>query len=432
MHSCSSKLNSDSPLPLHLHLNMDPSPKQTSDLLRQKSSTLSDDSIGSNFTLVASPTSTSFRRPGYQRVPSVVEEGAEPSVDGVIHSSSDHSHGLGISNIDTQKRSTIPRVPVGSKASPSTPSSADPLLTPDSAKLTYKARHNEDFSYERNVQEASYHPPGPTPYQPFTLDSDREQLHKKTPSIARNDNLRCRSKKALATGRSNWLSISILMLSVYSTFFSGFWLFIAIIKPRYKNMIGTSHMTQQTASVLYAGFAKSIELSFVTVFVALLGQILSKRALGERKSITIAEMSMRSWVLQPGTMIAHWESVRYAAVTYLGAIALVGAVTAMLYTTASDALVAPRLKFGRAEDRVMYGKVATSFANTYTIMDRCTTPISKQDDPDNSGQTCISLEHSGEAYHNYMQYLGTWAEHIGVGNSSMNMAHRPAPVAVCC
>lgn len=409
---------------------MESSPKQTSTLLRQQSSTLSDDSFASNSTLLASPTTTSIRRPGYNRVPSVVEEDPVPSVDEVLQPSSDHNRGLGIANIDTQKRSTISRVPVGSKASPGTPGSTDPLLSPASSKSTHKVHHNEDSPYERIAREASY-TPEPNLYQPFAADSDRERLHKKLPPALSNGNLRCSSKRPLATSRSSWLSISMLMLSVYSTFFSGFWLFIAIIKPRYNHMIGSRHMTQQTASVLYAAFAKSIELSFVTVFVALIGQILSKRALGERKSITIAEMSMRSWVLQPGTMFAHWESVRYAAVTYLGAIALVAAVMAMLYTTASDALVAPRLKFGRAEHRLMYGKVATSFANTYTIMDRCTTPISKLNDPEASGQTCVALEHSGEAYHNYMQYLGLWAEYVGVGNSSTNMADRPAPVAVC-
>lgn len=47
---------------------------------------------------------------------------------------------------------------------------------------------------------------------------------------------------------------------------------------------------------------------------------------------------MRSWVMQPGTMITHCESVKYAGTTFLGAIALIAALMAMLYTTASDAL----------------------------------------------------------------------------------------------
>ena len=42
--------------------------------------------------------------------------------------------------------------------------------------------------------------------------------------------------------------------------------------------------------------------------------------------------------MQPGTMITHWESVRYAAWTFLGMVALTATFLAMLYTTASDAL----------------------------------------------------------------------------------------------
>lgn len=105
----------------------------------------------------------------------------------------------------------------------------------------------------------------------------------------------------------------------------------------------------------------------------------------------------------------------------------------MVYTTASDALVAPKLKLGQPAHRLMWGKVATSFANTYTITSQCTTPIPATgpgSDPDYSGSTCIELEHSGEAYHNYMQYLGTWLDRLNVGNGSTNLTERPVPVAV--
>jgi hypothetical protein len=42
--------------------------------------------------------------------------------------------------------------------------------------------------------------------------------------------------------------------------------------------------------------------------------------------------------MQPGTLITHVESVKYAALTFLGAISLTAAIIAMFYTTASDAL----------------------------------------------------------------------------------------------
>ena len=104
-----------------------------------------------------------------------------------------------------------------------------------------------------------------------------------------------------------------------------------------------------------------------------------------------------------------------------------------MYTTASDALVAPKLKSGQAANHLMWGKVALSFANNDAITARCTTPIpvkGLRGDPVSSASTCIELEHSGEAYHNYMQYLGSWSEVINTGNGSSIMTERPAPVAV--
>ena len=102
--------------------------------------------------------------------------------------------------------------------------------------------------------------------------------------------------------------------------------------------------------------------------------------------------------MQPGTMITHWHTVRHAALTFLGLISLLGAVTAMFYTTASDALVAPTLRMGHWEDRTFYGKVATSFANVHYIGDHCQTPISKDMDFEYAGSTCTAIQHSGQAY----------------------------------
>jgi len=80
------------------------------------------------------------------------------------------------------------------------------------------------------------------------------------------------------------------------------------------------------ATLLSALFSKSVEITFATVFVSLLGQLLSRRAIekrSKRPGISIAEMTMRSWITQPGTLLAQWMAVRYAALTLLGGIALV-------------------------------------------------------------------------------------------------------------
>ena len=192
----------------------------------------------------------------------------------------------------------------------------------------------------------------------------------------------CKAKATLQYSKSDWLAVSVLILSVYSTILSGLWLGVAIAKPRFGHSIAQNgKMSPSTATLVAAAIAKSIELSFVTVFVTFLGQVLSRRALVQRsKGITISEMSMRSWVMQPGTLLTHFQTVRHTALTLLGVMALIGAFVAMLYTTASESLVAPKLKMGRTEHRVLYGKVATSFANVKYIEQNCKTPVPAQTD----------------------------------------------------
>lgn len=131
-----------------------------------------------------------------------------------------------------------------------------------------------------------------------------------------------------------------MLLSIYSTVVSGIYLTLAMVKPRYGSKIG-SHggaIRPSTASTISALIAKTIELSFVTVFVAFLGQAVSRNAFKKPGGVSIAEMSMRSWIMQPGTLVTHWEAVKYAGSTMLGIIALIAAIVAMFYTTAADAL----------------------------------------------------------------------------------------------
>lgn len=169
-----------------------------------------------------------------------------------------------------------------------------------------------------------------------------------------------------------------------------------MVQPRYGRGIHSGgSFTPSTASTLFALIAKTIELSFVTVFVTFLGQVLSRRSLMKAsRGVTIAELTMRTWVIQPGFMITHWQYLQHAAITILGTIALTAAFVAMLYTTASDALVSPHLKYGKWENKLMYGLVQASYANPLFIEDNCQTPITT--DPDNGGLTCLSVEHAGQ------------------------------------
>lgn len=169
----------------------------------------------------------------------------------------------------------------------------------------------------------------------------------------------CQSVSHIKGKRLTWLSITIFVLAVYSTVMSGLFFAVAARGPRYGRTIRTGgRMTISGATVLTTFFAKTIELSFVTVIVALLGQALARRAYDKKaeSGITLAEIGMRSWILQPGTLITHWEGVRYAAVTVLGFTSLLSAILAMLYVTAANALVQPQLKFSSPQPQLMEGK----------------------------------------------------------------------------
>lgn len=239
------------------------------------------------------------------------------------------------------------------------------------------------------------------------------------------------------SSRLSYLSVTILVLAVYSTVLSGLWLGVAIRAPRYGKAISEhGRLTPATASLLSTLFAKTIELSFVTVFVAFLGQVLTRRAIvgrTRREGVTIAEMSMRTWIMQPGTIITHWESVKYAALSFLGMIALTAALVAVLYTTASDALVSPKLKFGRLEHKILYGTVQGSFANPTLLGDICQTPIALATDRSDRNDTCVQLQYAGSAFHNYLQYLANWTTiaQSGPANTSyMSLDVRPPPVGI--
>lgn len=151
----------------------------------------------------------------------------------------------------------------------------------------------------------------------------------------------CPTARDFYISRFSFLSITIIILCLFSTVFSGIFLGIALRGPRWGRHI-TTHgpLKPADANTLTSIMAKLIELSFVTAFVAFLGQVLSRRAFMKEqgKGITLAEMSMWRWVVQPGTLITHWETAKYAGITFLGIMSLLSALVATLYAPASTAL----------------------------------------------------------------------------------------------
>ncbi|KAF2215468.1 hypothetical protein CERZMDRAFT_110142 [Cercospora zeae-maydis SCOH1-5] len=230
--------------------------------------------------------------------------------------------------------------------------------------------------------------------------------------------------------------MTILTLAIFSTAFSLIFLIIALRGPKYGRAIRNGgNLTPSSAAFLTSFFAKLIELSFVTVVVAFIGQALARRAfkLERARGITLAELNMRAWILQPGTMLTQWESVRYAGITFLGIVSFLAALFAILYTSAATALVQPQLVLPGFENRVLQGIVKSQYANVNYIGENCKTPIQSLYDqefnkanPDVSKTTCLQIEYAASAYSNFHSYLGTWRDHSwGFGNSTTQLQTRP-------
>lgn len=140
--------------------------------------------------------------------------------------------------------------------------------------------------------------------------------------------------------RCSGLFVTLIVLGVYTTLLSGVFFVVACIKPFYGSLIGNNAgLTASSASLLSALLAKTIELSYVTVCVAFLGQLLSRRALTHgSEGVSIADMTLRTWITQPGSLLMQWDVLRYVGWTTLGGLTLIVALVAMLYTTAAEAL----------------------------------------------------------------------------------------------
>ncbi|TVY42651.1 hypothetical protein LSUB1_G003795 [Lachnellula subtilissima] len=381
------------------------------------------------------PSSSPILRHGYHRMDSspdlddaISRSSPKPSINPFFENDEPQLRGLGISD----RRTSIPRVPVGSRTSMHSPTPSNPFVSPlDSPRITEpsyvyngdglardtpRIEEEQDVTKGRNSQFT----------EEFNTEEDGGNKGMDN-NHSHNNHLDCPSTEQFYSKRASWLSISILGLSLYSTIFSGIWLVLAIAQPRYGRFIRSGgNFPPSTASTVFALFAKMIELSFVTVFVTFLGQVLSRRSLAKSsRGMTIAEMTMRTWVIQPGFMITHGQHLYHVGISLLGAITLVAAFIAMFYTTASDALVSPHLKFGGWEHKLMYGSVQSSYANPNFIKANCQTPITAIMDPVEGGNECIALDYAGQAYHNSIAYMSTWAGIRAAGGTSTKLAKRP-------
>lgn len=374
-------------------------------------------------------------------------------------SSQKGSAGLGIAgptSLPSRRASvqTIPRVPVGIRSprvkSPepfSPPNTGDPFLggfpqdsaasTPDLSRERFSPRDTPDVGgpgFRRGTVRGGRRNDSED-YQAFlnSAGSDRSGLRSKgahsIKSAYENDfrpTQECPTTRDFYQSRFTWVSITIVLICLFSTVFSGIFLGLALKRPRYGRSISSQGSFKPADAILLTSIlAKLIELSFVTSFVAFLGQVLSRRAFMKEqgRGVTLSELSMWRWVVQPGTLITHWETAKYSGLTVLGILSLLSAVLATLYAPAATALVQPMLKHGHWEYRTLVGGVRTGFANPIYISNICPTPI--RTDKEHKGSTCLQIEHAGQGYHNYQRYLAYWDVAARNGNGTTKQSERP-------
>jgi hypothetical protein len=351
---------------------------------------LSDDPFSAEslgFTHISPPTSPLASRPGFTRLHSeaadgprnnppstIAEEGEEDHVSDRFRRQDDSGLGIGvsISTPQTARRVSIQSIPprvveagaksqtVKSPDSLSPPGSSNPFAdtfprdssaenTPDLARERFSPRDNvgtfEDFrrGILRNARRSST---SVNDYQQYIHESDTQRLHG-APSIRSayaNDfhpTHECPTTRDFYQSRFTWLNMSIIIICIFSCVFSGIFLGLAIREPFWgKRITSNGPLTPASAILLTTVFAKLIEISFVTSFVAFLGQVLSRRAFMKHhgRGVTLSELSMWRWIVQPGTLITHPHSARYAGLSFLGIMSLVSAILATLYSSASTAL----------------------------------------------------------------------------------------------
>ncbi|KAF4120470.1 hypothetical protein GMORB2_2908, partial [Geosmithia morbida] len=245
----------------------------------------------------------------------------------------------------------------------------------------------------------------------------------------------CHSTGEIHASRTSFLPLFIYVLSLYTTIMSGIWLVVSILQPRWGYGISSRRgLDPSTATTLAALISKTIEMSFVTVFITFLGQVLTRRSiLGNRYGMTLGEMSMRNWVIQPGSLLTHAETIPGASMTILGALSLMAMLGATFYTTASDSMISPKLKYGKWATRELYGYVRASYANAQYVESSCPQLIGRED-PIQAPASCMNIQSSGDSYHNLLSIMTTWTDMDRNGTTSRDslgtLLDRPAGTAL--
>lgn len=186
-----------------------------------------------------------------------------------------------------------------------------------------------------------------TQYHPLTTFSpgkfphvESQNIELESPGTPSVQNHRCGRREPYRS--LEWIAvISLFFVGLYSTLLSGVWLAIAIANPIWDDIIhfNSSKITPVNASTVTTALAKTIEMSFITLFLAVIGQYLTCKASNNNTAgISLAELQLKIVLLQPGVLVTRWTSYSRSMLSVLGIVSLVACLSATFYTTASDAL----------------------------------------------------------------------------------------------
>ena len=93
-------------------------------------------------------------------------------------------------------------------------------------------------------------------------------------------------------------------------------------------------------------------------------------------------------------MFTNMQTWKKVVLTPLGLLCMAATLVAVLYTTASDALVAPKLKWGKDELIEMNATAFSSYGNASYVKDSCQVPDTLLSDIDIQG-SCLGVSLSG-------------------------------------
>lgn len=96
----------------------------------------------------------------------------------------------------------------------------------------------------------------------------------------------------------------------------------------------------------------------------------------------------------------------------------------MFYTTASDAMVSPKLKYGNWEQKELQGWVRTSYANAGYLSQSCQSLLEDEDEVHHA-ESCINVQFAGQSYRDLLGFMSAW-ENVQHNDSSLDeLSMRP-------